>query len=135
MVIMASGMAGNDKVIHQNRDYEIFLNAVSLCLYDILEQMTSFMSVCMGAPDEDVALEIAKAVSKNALSTEDIITSLGTADYKTDFSKLVLKAADKENIVTLFENGVPTESDGKLDICKIFIDLGDGDDAAVYYVR
>lgn len=135
MVIMASGMAGNDKVIHQNRDYEIFLNAVSLCLYDILEQMTSFMSVCMGAPDEDVALEIAKAVSKNALSTEDIITCLGTADYETDFSKLVLKAADKENIVTLFENGVPTESDGKLDICKIFIDLGDGDDAAIYYVR
>ena len=40
-----------------------------------------------------------------------------------------------ENMVTLFENGVPTESDGKLDICKIFIDLGDGDDAAVYYVR
>ena len=155
LVVMASGLAANRKIVSENEDYEIFKAA----LYEVLMNLTKMLAkdgegatkllecTCAGAKDLDTAITVAKSVIcsplfKCAMFGEDanwgrVLCAIGYADAEFDIDKVdVDLASDRGSIAVCRDGaGVPfSEDEAKVvlgaDEIYIRVNLNQGDTEA-----
>ncbi len=127
LAVMANGLAGNVKIETENEDYEIFKGV----LYEILEKLTKMLAKdgegatkmlecsCIGAPDLDTAITVAKSVIcspllKCAMFGEDanwgrILCAIGYAKAEFDINKVDVDLASEQGTVAVCRNGSGVE--------------------------
>ena len=121
--VMANGLAGNNKIISEGADYEIFKQA----LYIVMMTMTRMLAAdgegatklvecyCKGCPDLDTAIIVAKSVIRSpllkcAIFGEDanwgrILCAIGYAEAEFDIDKVDVWMASKAGSIKVCENG------------------------------
>ncbi len=121
--VMANGLAGNNKIISEGADYEIFKQA----LYIVMMNMTRMLAAdgegatklvecyCKGCPDLDTAIIVAKSVIRSpllkcAIFGEDanwgrILCAIGYAEAEFDIDKVDVWMASKAGSIKVCENG------------------------------
>ena len=121
--VMANGLAGNNKIISEGADYEIFKQA----LYIVMMNMTRMLAAdgegatklvecyCKGCPDLDTAIIVAKSVIRSpllkcAIFGEDanwgrILCAIGYAEAEFDIDKVDVWMASKTGSIKVCENG------------------------------
>lgn len=127
LTVMANGMAGNEKIVEENEDYEVFKAA----LYEVLMQLTKMLAKdgegatkllecsCAGAPDLDTAIIVAKSVIcsplfKCAMFGEDanwgrVLCAIGYADAEFDIDKVDVNLASEKGTIAVCRNGAGVE--------------------------
>ena len=127
LTVMANGMAGNEKIVEENEDYEVFKAA----LYEVLMQLTKMLAKdgegatkllecsCAGAPDLDTAIIVAKSVIcsplfKCAMFGEDanwgrVLCAIGYADAEFDIDKVDVSLASEKGTIAVCRNGAGVE--------------------------
>ncbi len=155
VLLMASGLAGNDEITAEGEDYETFKAA----LYTVMMNMTRMLAkdgegatkllecTCFGAPDLDTAITVAKSVISSALvkcamfgkdtNWGRIPCAIGYADADFDMNKVEIAIASSKGTIEVFRNGVCIETceEKALEILgedEIYIDinLNQGEKAA-----
>lgn len=121
--VMANGLAGNNKIISEGADYEIFKQA----LYIVMMNMTRMLAAdgegatklvecyCKGCPDLDTAIIVAKSVIRSpllkcAIFGEDanwgrILCAIGYAEAEFDIDKVDVWMTSKAGSIKVCENG------------------------------
>lgn len=121
--VMANGMAGNDKIVEEGKNYEIVKEA----LHMVMEYMTMMLAAdgegaskflecsCDGAPDQETAIIVAKSVIRSplvkcAMFGEDancgrILCAIGYAEADVDVSKIELELASENDAITTYKDG------------------------------
>lgn len=121
--VMANGLAGNDKICGECRDYEIFKQA----LYIVMMNMTKMLAKdgegasklieceCKGAPDLDTAIIVSKSVIRSplfkcAMFGEDanwgrILCAIGYAEAEFDISRVDVDITSDKGAVSVCRNG------------------------------
>ena len=121
--VMANGLVGNNKIISEGADYEIFKQA----LYIVMMNMTRMLAAdgegatklvecyCKGCPDLDTAIIVAKSVIRSpllkcAIFGEDanwgrILCAIGYAEAEFDIDKVDVWMASKAGSIKVCENG------------------------------
>ena len=127
LTVMANGLAGNDKIVEEGEDYEVFKNA----LYEVLMNLTKMLAKdgegatkllecsCAGAPDLDTAIIVAKSVIcsplfKCAMFGEDanwgrVLCAIGYADAEFDIDKVDVDLASDKGKIAVCRNGAGVE--------------------------
>ena len=127
LTVMANGMAGNAKINSENEDYEMFKAA----LYEVLMNLTKMLAKdgegatkllecsCVGAPDLDTAIIVAKSVIcsplfKCAMFGEDanwgrVLCAIGYADAEFDIDKVDVDLASDKGCIAVCRNGAGVE--------------------------
>jgi len=125
--LMSSAQAGNDEIIEENENYEIFKSA----LYQVMANLTRMLAKdgegasklltckCFGAPDLDTAITVAKSVIcsplfKCAMFGSDanwgrVLCAIGYAKAEFDITKVAVSLASKAGKVDVCENGAGIE--------------------------
>ena len=123
LTVMANGLAGNDKIVEENEEYEVFKAA----LYEVLMNLTKMLAKdgegatkllecsCTGAPDLDTAIIVAKSVIcsplfKCAMFGEDanwgrVLCAIGYADAEFDIDKVDVDLASEKGVIAVCREG------------------------------
>lgn len=156
LIIMSSGLAGNQEIVCEDKDYEMFVNGLYAVMMNLAretardgEGATKLIEcIVNGAPDELTARKAAKSVIssnlvKAALFAADanwgrILCALGYTDADLDIEDVSVELASVQGKVIVCKNGAGTdfseESAKKIlseDEIKILIDLHNGRESAV----
>ncbi len=157
LVLMSSGLAKNAEIICEDKNYDIFVNALYAVMMNLAretardgEGATRLLEcIVKGAPDEAVARSVAKSVIgsslvKAAMFASDanwgrILCAIGYAEGDFDISKVSVElASDKKGKITVCVDGAgisfseETASDILSDDeVKVLIDLHSGDGSAI----
>ncbi len=153
--VMCNGLAGNVQIREQNRDFDVFRQA----LYIVMENMAKMLAGdgegatkmlecrCGGAKNLETAVAVAKSVVGSALVKcmffgEDancgrLLCALGYADAEFDIEKVNIDLASSGGRISVCKNGVILDFSeeeaakiiGEQEI-YIIIDLQDGDASA-----
>lgn len=125
--LMANGMAFNDEITTEGKEYETFKNA----LYQVMANLTRMLAkdgegatkllecIVSGAQDKDTAITVAKSVVcstlfKAAMFGEDanwgrVLCAIGYADAEFDINKVDVDLKSEKGIVTVCKNGAGVE--------------------------
>lgn len=125
--IMANGLAGNELIVEENEDYEIFKAA----LYEVLMNLTKLLAkdgegaskmlecTVSGAPNLDTGIIIAKSVIRSPLfkcamfgsdaNWGRILCAIGYAEADFDISKISVALASKKGSILVCENAAGVE--------------------------
>lgn len=125
--LMANGMAFNDEITTEGKEYETFKNA----LYQVMANLTRMLAkdgegatkllecIVSGAQDKDTAITVAKSVVcstlfKAAMFGEDanwgrVLCAIGYADAEFDINKVDVDLKSEKGIVTVCNNGAGVE--------------------------
>ncbi len=157
LVLMSSGLAKNAEIVCEDKNYEIFVNALYAVMMNLAretardgEGATKLIEcIVKGAPDETVARSVAKSVIgssllKAAMFASDanwgrILCAIGYAEGDFDISKVSVElASDKKGKITVCVDGagISFSEDTASDILsddevKILIDMHSGDGSAI----
>ncbi len=157
LVLMSSGLAKNAEINCEDKNYEIFVNALYAVMMNLAretardgEGATRLLEcIVTGAPNEDVARSVAKSVIgsslvKAAMFASDanwgrILCAIGYAEGNFDISKVSVElASDKKGKITVCVDGAgisfseETASDILSDDeVKVLIDMHSGDASAI----
>ncbi len=157
LVLMSSGLAKNAEIICEDKNYEIFVNALYAVMMNLAretardgEGATKLLEcIVKGAPDDTVARSVAKSVIgssllKAAMFASDanwgrILCAIGYAEGDFDISKVSVElASDKKGKITVCVDGagISFSEDTASDILsddevKILIDMHSGDGSAI----
>lgn len=154
--VMANGMAGNAEITHDNDDFIIFQNhlyIIMMCLSKEIardgEGATKLLEcICTGAPEENTAEVVAKAVITSSLfkaamfgadaNWGRVLCAIGYADAEFDINKVDVALASAVGKVDVCKNGAGinfSEEIAKTILSEseiqILIDLKSGDETAV----
>lgn len=121
--LMANGLAGNDEISEEGKDYEIFRDA----LYQVMANLTRMLAkdgegatkllecICTNAPSTDTAVTVAKSVVcstlfKSAMFGEDanwgrILCAVGYADAEFDINKVDVDLRSDKGSLQVCKNG------------------------------
>ena len=155
--LMSNGLAGNNEITEENENFEIFKSA----LYEVMANLTRMLAKdgegasklleckCVGAPDKDTAITIAKSVVcsslfKAAMFGEDanwgrVLCAIGYADAEFDINKVDVDLRSDKGTVSVCRNGAGVDfSEEKAAVVlssdEIYIDInlnqGDNDATA-----
>ncbi len=135
--LMSSAQAGNDEIVEENENYEIFKSA----LFQVMANLTRMLAKdgegasklltckCFGAPDLDTAITVAKSVIcsplfKCAMFGSDanwgrVLCAIGYAKAEFDITKVAVSLASKAGKVDVCENGAGI--DFSEDIAKVVL--------------
>lgn len=127
VIIMANGLAGNTEITAEDKNYEIFKQA----LYIVMSEMTKMLAkdgegatkliecTCSTAPDIDTAITVAKSVIRSplfkcAVFGEDanwgrILCAVGYADAEFDINKVDVDIASEKGNIAVCRNGAGVE--------------------------
>ncbi len=125
--LMSNGLAGNNEISEENENFEIFKSA----LYEVMANLTRMLAKdgegasklleckCIGAPDKDTAITVAKSVVcsslfKAAMFGEDanwgrVLCAIGYADAEFDINKVDVDLRSDKGNVTVCRNGAGVE--------------------------
>lgn len=125
--LMANGMAFNDEITTEGKEYETFKNA----LYQVMANLTRMLAkdgegatkllecIVSGAQDKDTAITVAKSVVcstlfKAAMFGEDanwgrVLCAIGYADAEFDINKVEVDLKSEKGTVTVCKNGAGVE--------------------------
>lgn len=156
LILMSSGLAKNKEIICEDKDYEIFENALYAVMMNLAretardgEGATKLIEcIANGAPSEKAARAAAKSVIssnlvKAALFAADanwgrILCALGYADADFDIDKVSVELASAKGKLTVCTDGAgitfSEETAAEIlseDEVKILVDLHDGFNSAV----
>ncbi len=156
LFLMSSGLAGNDEIICEDKDYEIFENALYAVMMNLAretardgEGATKLIEcIVNGADTEKTAKIVAKSVIssslvKAALFASDanwgrILCAIGYADADFDINKVSVDLSSAKGKIAVCKNGAGvafSEEAAKEilseDEIKILVDLHDGENSAV----
>lgn len=154
--IMASGLAENDEIMAEDKNYEIFLNGLYAVMMNLAretardgEGATKLMEcVVQNAPTEAIAKSVALSVInssllKAAIFAADanwgrILCAIGYAEGDFDISKVEVLLSSDKGVVKVCENGAGVDfSEDKAfailseDEIVIIVDLHDGEGKSV----
>lgn len=155
--LMSNGLAGNNEITEENENFEIFKSA----LYEVMANLTRMLAKdgegasklleckCVGAPDKDTAITVAKSVVcsslfKAAMFGEDanwgrVLCAIGYADAEFDINKVDVDLRSDKGAVSVCRNGAGVDfSEEKAAVVlssdEIYIDInlnqGDNDATA-----
>lgn len=155
--LMSNGLAGNNEITVENENFEIFKSA----LYEVMANLTRMLAKdgegasklleckCVGAPDKDTAITVAKSVVcsslfKAAMFGEDanwgrVLCAIGYADAEFDINKVDVDLRSDKGTVSVCRNGAGVDfSEEKAAVVlssdEIYIDInlnqGDNDATA-----
>ena len=155
--LMSNGLAGNKEITEESKGFEIFKSA----LYEVMANLTRMLAKdgegasklleckCVGAPDKDTAITIAKSVVcsslfKAAMFGEDanwgrVLCAIGYADAEFDINKVDVDLRSDKGTVSVCRNGAGVDfSEEKAAVVlssdEIYIDInlnqGDNDATA-----
>ncbi|MDD6619969.1 MAG: bifunctional glutamate N-acetyltransferase/amino-acid acetyltransferase ArgJ [Eubacteriales bacterium] len=155
--LMSNGLAGNNEITEENENFEIFKSA----LYEVMANLTRMLAKdgegasklleckCVGAPDKDTAITVAKSVVcsslfKAAMFGEDanwgrVLCAIGYADAEFDINKVDVDLRSNKGTVSVCRNGAGVDfSEEKAAVVlssdEIYIDInlnqGDNDATA-----
>lgn len=153
--LMANGLAFNEEITAEGKDYEIFKQA----LYEVMSNLTRMLAkdgegaskllecLCTGAQDKDTAITVAKSVVcsslfKAAMFGEDanwgrVLCAIGYADAEFDINTVDVDLRSDKGTVTVCKDGSGVEfSEEKaaeiLSADEIYIDinLNQGEESA-----
>ncbi len=156
LVLMSSGLAKNPEIICEDKDYEVFENALYAVMMNLAretardgEGATKLLEcIVKGAPDENTARIVAKSVIgssllKAAMFAADanwgrILCAIGYAQADFDINKVSVELASSKGKLTVCTDGAgisfSEEAASEIlseDEIKILIDLHDGDGEAI----
>lgn len=156
LVLMSSGLAKNHEIVGEDKDYEIFENALYAVMVNLAretardgEGATRLLEcIVNGAPDDATARSVAKSVIcsslvKAAMFASDanwgrILCAIGYAEGDFDISKVSVELASENGKLTVCVNGAgisfSEEAASELlsaDEVKVLVDLHSGDCSAV----
>ncbi len=152
LTVMANGLAGNEKIVSENEEYEVFKAA----LYEVLMNLTKMLAkdgegatkllecTCAGSPDLDTGIIVAKSVIcsplfKCAMFGEDanwgrVLCAIGYADADFDIDKVDVDLASEKGNIAVCRNGAGvafSEDEAKVvlsaDEIYINVNLNQGD--------
>lgn len=125
--LMSNGLAGNNEISEENENFEIFKSA----LYEVMANLTRMLAKdgegasklleckCVGAPDKDTAITVAKSVVcsslfKAAMFGEDanwgrVLCAIGYADAEFDINKVDVDLRSDKGNVAVCRNGAGVE--------------------------
>ena len=155
LTVMANGLAGNEKIVSENEDYEVFKTA----LYEVLMNLTKMLAKdgegatkllecsCAGAPDLDTAIIVAKSVIcsplfKCAMFGEDanwgrVLCAIGYADAEFDIHEVDVALSSAKGTIQVCVDGAGvafSEEEAKVvlsaDEIHILVDLKQGEASA-----
>ncbi len=123
ILLHANALAGNDEISEENRDYEIFKNA----LYIVMSELTKMLAkdgegatkllecTVSGAPDVDCAIIVAKSVIRSPLlkcamfgadaNWGRVLCAIGYAEAEFDINKVDVDFRSKAGILSVCRNG------------------------------
>ena len=156
LVLMSSGLAKNSEIICEDKNYEIFENALYMVMMNMAretardgEGATRLLEcIVKGAPDEETAKIVAKSVIgsslvKAAMFAADanwgrILCAIGYAQADFDINKVSVELASEKGKLTVCVNGagIQFSEEAASEILseeevKILIDLHDGEGSAI----
>lgn len=156
LILMSSGLAGNNEIICEDKNYEIFENALYAVMMNLARETArdgegaTKLIECMvnGAPDEHTAKVVAKSVIssnlvKAALFAADanwgrILCAIGYADADFDINAVSVELASAKGKLTVCADGAgiafSEESAKEIlseDEIKILVDLHSGEGSAI----
>ena len=155
LTVMANGLAENEKIVSEDENYEVFKAA----LYEVLMQLTKMLAKdgegatkllecsCVGAPDLDTAIIVAKSVIcsplfKCAMFGEDanwgrVLCAIGYADAEFDINKVDVTLASVNGTIEVCVDGAGvefSEAEAKVvlsaDEIQILVNLKQGEASA-----
>ena len=123
LTVMANGLAGNERIVCEDTNYELFKAA----LYEVLMNLTKMLAkdgegatkllecTCAGAPDLDTGIIVAKSVIcsplfKCAMFGEDanwgrVLCAIGYAKAEFDIDKVDVDLASERGTIAVCRNG------------------------------
>ena len=156
LVLMSSGLAKNPEIICEDKDYEIFENALYMVMMNLAretardgEGATKLLEcIVKGAPNETVAKSVAKSVIssslvKAAMFAADanwgrILCAIGYAEGDFEINRTSVELASSKGKLTVCTNGAGinfSEDDAKEILSeeeiKILVDLHSGEANAI----
>ncbi|MBP1562606.1 MAG: bifunctional glutamate N-acetyltransferase/amino-acid acetyltransferase ArgJ [Oscillospiraceae bacterium] len=156
LFLMSSGLAGNDEIICEGKNYEIFENALYAVMMNLAretardgEGATKLIEcVVEGAKTEEIAKTVAKSVIssslvKAALFAADanwgrILCAIGYADADFDIEKVSVDLASVKGTIPVCRNGAGVDFSEETakeilseEEIKILVDLHDGNESAI----
>ncbi len=156
LILMSSGLAENDEIICEDKNYEKFVNALYAVMMNLAretardgEGATKLIEcIVSGAPNEEAAKIVAKSVIssslvKAALFAADanwgrILCAIGYADAEFDINKTDVELASVKGKIPVCKNGagVDFSEDTAKEILseeeiKIIVSLNSGDGNAI----
>ena len=156
LFLMSSGLAGNAEIICEDKNYEIFENALYAVMMNLAretardgEGATKLLEcVVEGAQTENIAKTVAKSVIssslvKAALFAADanwgrILCAIGYADADFDIEKVSVNLASAKGKLPVCRNGAGVDFSEETakeilseDEIKILVDLHDGSESAI----
>lgn len=156
LFLMSSGLAGNDEIICEDKNYEIFENALYAVMMNLAretardgEGATKLIEcVVEGAKTEEIAKTVAKSVIssslvKAALFAADanwgrILCAIGYADAEFDIEKVSVDLASVKGTIPVCRNGAGVDFSEETakeilseEEIKILVDLHDGNESAI----
>ncbi|MGN1114649.1 MAG: bifunctional glutamate N-acetyltransferase/amino-acid acetyltransferase ArgJ [Oscillospiraceae bacterium] len=155
VAVMANGLAGNKEISEENKEYEIFKQA----LYIVMMNMTRMLAKdgegatkllechVSGAKDQDTAITVAKSIVcstlfKCAIFGADanwgrILCAIGYADAEFDINKVSVDISSEAGSIHVCENGAGvefSEDEAKKilleDEITVTVSIGDGEGTA-----
>lgn len=156
LVLMSSGLAKNPEIVSEDKNYEIFENALYTVMLNLAretardgEGATKLLEcIVNGAPDETIARSVAKSVVcssliKAAMFAADanwgrILCAIGYAEGDFDISKVSVELASENGKITVCVDGAgisfSEETASKIlsaDEIKVLVDLHSGTGSAI----
>jgi glutamate N-acetyltransferase/amino-acid N-acetyltransferase len=132
VVVLANGMAGNERVTAEGADYEAFKEALNTVMTYLAKQIAGdgegatrlFEVTVSGAPDKATAKVLAKSIvtsslTKCAIYGKDanwgrILCAMGYSGADFDPAKVDISVASSEGEIKLVENGKAANFDEEL---------------------
>jgi glutamate N-acetyltransferase/amino-acid N-acetyltransferase len=132
VVVLANGMAGNDRITAEGADYEAFKEALNTVMTYLAKQIAGdgegatrlFEVTVSGAPDKQTAKVLAKSIvtsslTKCAIYGKDanwgrILCAMGYSGAEFDPAKVDISVASSEGEIKLVENGKAADFDEEL---------------------
>lgn len=156
LILMSSGLAGNDEIICEDKNFDNFTNALYAVMMNLAretardgEGATKLLEcIVNGAPSEDTAKKIAKSVIssslvKAALFAADanwgrILCAIGYTDAEFEIDDVSVELASSKGKLTVCAEGagIPfSEDEAKTvlseDEIKILVDIHSGEGSAI----
>lgn len=156
LIIMSSCLAGNEEITCEDKNYEIFVNALYAVMMNLAretardgEGATKLIEcIVNGAPDELTAKKAAKSVISSSLvkamlfaadaNWGRILCALGYTDADFDIEEVTVELASTKGKITVCKNGTGAEFSEESaktilseDEIKILVDLHSGKESAV----
>ncbi|MDE7230382.1 MAG: bifunctional glutamate N-acetyltransferase/amino-acid acetyltransferase ArgJ [Oscillospiraceae bacterium] len=155
LILMSSGLAGNNEIICEDKNYEVFENALFAVMMNLAretardgEGATKLIEcVVNGAPNEDTAKKVAKSVIssslvKAALFAADanwgrILCAIGYTDAEFDINSVSVELASSKGKITVCVDGAGIDFSEETaaqilseEEIKILVDLHSGCDGS-----